>query len=98
MRGAYVDMSVRGLAERFLHAAEDVQAALARLVERVAHDLAGDAADLDVHLHRGDPIGGPGDLEVHVAEMVLVAEDVGEDADLVALADETHGDARQPAP
>ena len=27
---------------------------LARLLERLAHDLGGDAADLDVHLQRGD--------------------------------------------
>ena len=41
----------------------------------------GDAADLDVHLQGGDALGGAGDLEVHVAEVILVAEDVGEDAD-----------------
>ena len=41
------------------------------------HDLLGDAGDLDVHLQRGDAALGAGDLEVHVAEMILVAEDVG---------------------
>ena len=39
------------------------------------------------------PVGGAGDLEVHVAEVVLVAEDVGQDADLVALLDQAHRDA-----
>ena len=42
----------------------------------------GDAGDLDVHLQRGDAVRGAGDLEVHVAEMVLVAEDVGEDGEV----------------
>jgi uncharacterized protein with von Willebrand factor type A (vWA) domain len=38
--------------ERFFHLAEDVQPAVARLVERLAHHVGGDAADLDVHLQR----------------------------------------------
>ena len=62
------------------HLLQDVQAPVARLRERLLHDLLADAADLDVHLQGGDPFGRPGDLEVHVAEMILVAEDVGEDA------------------
>ena len=40
------------------------------------------------------PVRVPGDLEVHVAEVVLVAEDVGEDRDAVALLDQAHRDAR----
>ena len=56
-----------------------MHAAVARLGERDPHDLLGNAGDLDVHLKRGDAFTGAGDLEVHVAEMVLVAKDVGED-------------------
>ena len=73
------------LAERLRHLAEDVQTPVLRLVERGLHDLLGDALDLDVHLQRGDAVRGAGDLEVHVAEVILVAEDVGE-----------HGEARRP--
>src|SRR5678816_935218 len=36
---------------------------------------------------------GPGHLEVHVAEVVLGAQDVGEHRDLVAFLDQAHGDA-----
>ena len=54
-------------------------------MQRLAHHVARDAADLVVHLDRGDAVGGAGDLEVHVAEMVLVAQDVGEHADLARL-------------
>ena len=58
-----------------------------------AHDLLGDAGDLDVHLQRGDAVLGAGDLEVHVAEVILVAEDVGQHGELVAFLDQAHGDA-----
>ena len=40
--------------QRLGHLAEDVEAAVARLVERRLQDLAGQALDLDVHLHGGD--------------------------------------------
>jgi hypothetical protein len=61
--------------------------------ERNPHDLLGDAGDLDVHLQRGHAALGAGDLEVHVAEMVLVAEDVGQHGMAFTLEDEPHGDA-----
>src|SRR6478752_1820688 len=47
-----------------------------RLRQRRGHDLARDAEDLDVHLQRGNAVGRAGHLEVHVAEVILVAEDV----------------------
>src|ERR1035437_5059500 len=64
--------------ERGAHLVEDVQAAAARLVERFPHDVGGDAADLDVHLQRGDAGGGARHLEVHVAVVIFRAGDVGE--------------------
>ena len=39
------------------------------------------------------PCLGAADLEVHVAQVVLVAEDVGQHGDAVALLDEAHRDA-----
>ena len=39
------------------------------------------------------PLLRAGDLEVHVAEMILVAEDVGQDREALTLEDEAHGDA-----
>ena len=44
------------------------------------------------------PVPRAGDLEVHVAEVVLRALDVGEDDVVVALLDEAHRDAATPAP
>src|SRR5690606_28795345 len=81
------------LVEHLGHLPEDVEAALPRLLEGALQDLPRHAGDLDVHLDRGDPVGGTADLEVHVAEVILVTQDVREDGDLVALLDEHHGDA-----
>ena len=64
------------------------------LFQRTLHDLLGDALDLDVHLQGGHAVGGPGDLEVHVAERVLHPEDIGEDRHPVAFLDQTHRDPR----
>src|SRR5215216_6692653 len=75
------------------HLAEDERAALLGLRERVAQDVEGHARDLDVHLQRGDPALRAGDLEVHVAEVVLDTGDVGEHDVVVALLDQAHRDA-----
>ena len=53
--------------------------------------------DLDVHLQRGDAVRCAGDLEVHVAEVILVAEDVADHREVLAFEDQAHGDARDRA-
>src|SRR5690348_10196045 len=75
------------------HLVEDELTCPLRLLERVSHDLLRDARDLDVHLERGDALPRAGDLEVHVAQVVLRALDVGEDDVVVALLHEAHRDA-----
>src|SRR5712692_441456 len=75
------------------HLAQHVQSCLPGLGEGLAHDVHRDAADLDVHLERSDSLVRAGDLEVHVAVMILAAHDIGQDPDLVAFLDESHGDA-----
>src|SRR5579862_1229647 len=83
-----------GLRDDLEHLVEDGLARPLRLLERVPHDLLRDARDLDVHLQGGDPGAGAGDLEVHVAEVVLRPLDVGQDDVVVALLHETHRDTR----
>ena len=56
------------------------------------HDFLGDALDLDVHLQRGDAVGGAGHLEVHVAQVIFIAQDVGQHGEAVAVLDQAHGD------
>lgn len=48
------------------------------LFQRNAHDVFGDAFDLDIHLHGSDTFTGTGALEVHVAQMIFQAHDVCE--------------------
>ena len=95
MRGACADRSGARLRERLVHLAEDVQAALARLRRAPCSTISRvKPGDLDVHLDGGDALLGAADLEVHVAEVIFVAEDVGEDGVLVLQHDQAHRDAR----
>ena len=93
MRGANSPSSARAPVERLAHFAKNMQPALPGLGQGDPHDLFVDAGDLDVHLQRGDALLGAGHLEVHVAEMILVAENVGEHRIALAFEDQAHGDA-----
>ena len=93
IRGAFCESSERDSGITSSIDVEDRVAGPVRLLERVPHDLLRDAGDLDVHLERGDPVARPGDLEVHVAEVVLRTLDVGQDHVVVAFLDEAHRDA-----
>ena len=93
IRGAVGLSSSRAPVDGLGHLAEDEEPALTSLLQRLAQDVEGDAGDLDVHLEGVDPLLGAGDLEVHVAEVILDAGDVGEDDDVVVLLDQPHGDA-----
>ena len=48
--------------------------------------------DLDVHLQRSDTVLRAGHFEVHIAKMVFVTQNVGQDRKPVAFLDETHRD------
>src|SRR4029453_16340056 len=91
-RGIFAELWPRRV-DGLVHLGKDVHAAVARLIERDLHDFLGDAGDLDVHLERGHALGGASPLEVHVAEMVLGAKDVGEHGESLSFLDEAHGDA-----
>ena len=94
MRGAKREMFGRGRLERLGHLVEDVEPADAGLLERLLEDVAAQALDLDVHLEGRDALARAGDLEVHVAVVVFLAGDVGQDREAVAVGDEAHRDAR----
>ena len=81
-----------------VHLAQNVQPRGERLLQRGFHDLLGDAVDLDVHLQRGDAVAGARNLEVHVAEMILVAKYVGEHRKTVSVLHQSHGNARDRRP
>ena len=93
-RSMLAEFGARGV-DGLRHLAKDMQAAVLRLAQRDLHDLFGDAGDFDVHLQRGDAVFGAGDLEVHVAEMIFVAENVREHGVALVFQDQAHGDARR---
>ena len=68
-----------------------MQTAVLGLRQGLLHDLGRDAGNLDVHLQRGDARCGARNLEVHVAEVILVAQDVGQHGPFaVIFQDQTH--------
>ncbi len=82
-----------GRSQRLAHFAKDVGTAFLRLGKRGFKDFARDARNLDVHLHRGDAFGRTGHLEVHVAQMIFITQNVGQDGKILAFQDQAHGDA-----
>ena len=86
-------LGARGI-EYFGHFAQDVQTAVARLCQCHAHDFRRDSLNLDVHLQGGDAVTRPGDLEIHVTEMVFVAQDIGEHLEASAFEHQAHRHTR----
>ncbi len=78
-RGAHLLISLRGAGQRLGHLVEDHQPGFFGAVQGVANDLVVDAFDLDVELDGGDAVAGAADFEVHVAEVIFLADDVGEE-------------------
>src|SRR5262249_6790022 len=91
-RGIRADLPARGR-EGGEHRLEDLQPGLAGLLQCPADDLCTDPVELDIELDAGDPLLGAGDLEVHVAVVVLVALDVGDEDVLVLLGHQPDRDA-----
>src|SRR5262249_1604418 len=56
---------------------QDFAPAVPRLVQRRPDNLFIDAVDLEIELDAGDAADGAGHFEVHIAEMILIAHDVG---------------------
>src|SRR5574344_1073805 len=77
--------------DSFLNFVEDVQAAEASLFQSLGEHFVAEAVDLDVHLASGDTVAGTRYLEVHIAQVVFVAENIAQHSPFVAFRDETHG-------
>ncbi|MNB88788.1 hypothetical protein D3C75_358080 [compost metagenome] len=90
-RGEIGDFGTGSL-DGFVHDLQDVQASATSLLEGNLHDLFGDAFDLDVHLQRGDTLGSTGHLEVHVAQVIFITQDVGQHDETFFFLHQTHGD------
>ena len=63
------------------------------LLESNLHDFAGNAFDLDVHLESGNTVAGACHLEIHIAQMILVPQDISQHLKSVAFLYQAHGNA-----
>src|SRR5690606_28059453 len=80
-----------GTVDGLFHLAQDVHTAFVSLSQCNLHDFLGDALDLDVHLQSSNTFLGTGNLEVHIAQVIFVTQNVGQHSKLVAFLDQTHG-------
>src|SRR5450759_4242134 len=77
-----------------VHLVEDRHPGGVSLFQALADDGLADALGLDVHLQCRDALAGAGHLEVHIAEGVFLAENIGKDNETtVRLGDEAHRSA-----
>ena len=77
------------------HLAEDVQAAVPWPAPAPTFMISSVMPSILMSICSADtPFGGTGDLEVHVAEVIFVAEDVGQHDEVVAFLDQAHRDTR----
>ena len=67
-----------------------MQSSIACLVQSGVHDFTRNALNLDIHLQRGNSVVGTSNLEVHITEVILIAEDVGQDRKIITLFDQAH--------
>src|SRR5690606_4045480 len=80
-----------GCTDDLVHFAENVQTAFACLIQRDFHDLFGDTGDLDIHLQRSNAIGSTSHLEVHVAQVIFITQNIGQHREAIAFLHQTHG-------
>ena len=77
------------------HFAHDVQATLTGLLEGFLQYFVAQAVHLDIHLGSGDAVLGTGHLEVHIAQVIFVTQDIGQDGiaviRMLGIGDQTHG-------
>ena len=76
--------------ESLHHLAHNVLAGLVSLCKSLGHNLFREAIALDIHLGCSDTVLGSRYLEVHIAEMILIAENIGKDCIFAVLLDESH--------
>jgi len=77
-------------------AVEDMLTTGLSLHESLFEDVERQAVALDIHLGGCQTVASTGGLEVHIAQVVLVAEDIAQDGVFVfsGVLDETHGNTR----
>jgi hypothetical protein len=59
-----------------LHEVQDLEADTFGGLQGLFHQVPAESGDLEIDLKAGNSVAGSGDLEVHVAAMILGAEDI----------------------
>ena len=86
-----VHAQIVGTSQCFAHFFKDVQTASFGLVKRLGHNLLGNTRDLNVHLQGCDSGSSTSNLKVHVAKVIFVTQDVGQNGVFaVVFHHETH--------
>ena len=75
------------------HHLQDLEPGITGLIERTSEHIGGEAVDLGVELESGHEVSGARHLEVHVAERIFGAQDVGEGCVATFVEYQPHGDA-----
>ena len=80
--------------EHLQHLIQHMLASVLGLHKSLLEDLVGEAVAFDIHLCSGESVACTGGLEVHVAQVVLIAENVAKHGIflLSRVLDEAHGD------
>ncbi|MNB93696.1 hypothetical protein D3C75_408330 [compost metagenome] len=79
---------------RLFHHAQDVQTRTFSLVQCSVHDLFGDTFNFDIHLQRRDTVAGTRHFEVHITQVIFIAQDVRQNHEVLAFFHQTHCDTR----
>ncbi len=83
-----------GVAQRLGHFTQDVIAAAFGLLHGGFHDFLGNTGDLNVHLKRGDTARRTGHFEVHIAKVIFITQNVGQNGEFIAFQDQAHRNTR----
>ena len=89
----WLEVSTR-FSDRLLDLTQDMQSTSLSLVQSLLQDLVRETVHLDIHLSSGDTILRTRHLEVHITEVILIAQDIGEHRVLhiTLVGDQTHRD------
>ena len=86
-RRVFAESSARGLSSAPRHDRENLGARFFRALDRFGHDLVADAGQFQIELEAGDAVVGAAEFEIHVAEMIFGADDVGQQVRSASIAD-----------
>ena len=84
---------IPGGVEGLGHHLQNLEPSIASLVQSIGQHISRQPVDLRVELQRGHEVSRACDLEVHIAECIFGAQDVGERGVATLMKHQSHGDA-----